>query len=232
MNEQETSTMPPIESLSDFTARHGQYVEIDFGVRLFADGAIASDGGREGLPTRREPPSDSIELLRLQRRFAEASRHTSPVRTYPDFEQLHGGQPVFEDGRFIFPDGTQCDRSRMFLTEPPSDPVERLRARRLYVAAKLRAEVQDFEAFKSDCLEKVKWAAINPSCCPPPPDAAEQLTRGKARIDNLRNELGTIDQQLGAAPQESAKQAHQQFEQVRRHKLGVQLKAIDAVTLD
>ena len=219
------------ETFAEFAARHGECIEIGIGVKLFADGAMATEGGLEGSPSRREPPSDPVEALRLRRRFEEARRRTE-VESYFHFAQRHGGQPVLVDRRLLFADGAECDQTTMFRIEPPTDPATLLRARKRYIEAKLRNEISAFEAFQSDCNEMARFAVQNRTCCPPPADAADQLRRGKQRIADLRKQLAALNDQLGGTPEGRVQSARRDSESERQHQLAEQLREIAGIRLD
>ena len=73
-----------VETFDEFCAKHGEYLDLSDGWRIFADGAAARYDGFGRLTARREVPSDPIELLRVQRVFisTKLEREQSDFRGY------------------------------------------------------------------------------------------------------------------------------------------------------
>jgi hypothetical protein len=105
------------------------------------------------------------------------------------------GLTIFEDGFKLLGSGARGDG--MYQMIEPEDDLAKLRAQRDYVAALLDKEEKDWFAFKSECMTQAQLHLTNPSSCPSAPhDAADQLQAGKERIEALRSNLATIDEQL------------------------------------
>ena len=100
-----------------------------------------------------------------------------------------------------------------------------------FFEAELEREVREFKEYKADCESMASWAARNSNCCPPSADAADQLNRGKKRIEKLRKQLAEIDQELGKSPEGVAKRKSEQHERVRHQKLNEQLRGITSVNI-
>ena len=143
-----------------------------------------------------------------------AARHGSYVNT------LSRGMRVDTGSRFVFADGATSDGERRH-TEPPEEPVARLRIVRLYWATKLKAETQDFENFRNSVVNQANLARRYANLAMPPEDAADQLKRGqvriaaiKARLSQIENEITDFDgtkarrEQLQRASNERAAQAN------------------------
>lgn len=100
-----------IETPEEFTQRHGEYITLDSGVRLFADGASSQqDDGWGRLGSRREPPTDPIALLQLRRAFV-STKLNREVAAFNNFRNA-----TLE----------QLDHARRFpaYCPPPSDRAE------------------------------------------------------------------------------------------------------------
>ena len=87
-----------VETFDEFSARHGEYLDVADGWRLFANGAAASNDGR--LTSFREPPLDPVELLRVQRVFVVAKLERERyewTRFYNDVSEQAGYALRFPD---------------------------------------------------------------------------------------------------------------------------------------
>lgn len=156
---------------------------------------------------------------------------TQSTEGWQEFVTKHGKDYVLAGNRFYWPNGAVSDRTATFFQDPPCDPTELLKARRRYFEAELEREVNEFNEYQAECQSMAHWNKQNPSCCPPPEDAADQLKRGKKRINALRKQLSEIDQELGKSPEGVAKRECEQRERERSQKLNEQLRGITSVQI-
>jgi hypothetical protein len=110
------------------------------------------------------------------------------IETAREFDVRHSQNgPKISDGqRELFQDGAVRLRTGVTV-EPPLEPAALLRAKREYVALKLRLEEQAWNAFKADCTQRLSDRATFGNGCPPPAhDAEQQLECGAQRIAKHR----------------------------------------------
>ena len=100
---------------------------------------------------------------------------------------------IFENGAIVHADGGE-------MVEPPTEHLANLRARRKWCQTVLDWEEREFTRFQDDALMKISAGERRLAVCGPPFDAAEQLTRGKQRIEKLRAQIAKIDKQLSDLP--------------------------------
>jgi hypothetical protein len=128
---------------------------------------------------------------------------------------MHGSEtvPDPENRCELLPDGARIDQWGMH--DPPADPGALLRAKRRFVELKLQVEENAFNTFHRECGEQLSIRQRYGNTVPPPPaDWREQLQRGKGRIRKLRVELGKLDREIAALPDEQARRAfHEQRQQ-------------------
>jgi hypothetical protein len=155
---------------------------------------------------------------------------TITIESYAEFSARHGGNPVPNRNVFLFPDGAKCSaENRDMREEPPTDPQQLLRFRRLYVATRLEQEVKAFNTFKYDCHERAQAAARCSAAVGPPLDAPAQLRAGKARIDALRAELADLDTRIEPTASQLREQSREEATRERQSALQSLLSDIDAV---
>ena len=132
------------------------------------------------------------------------------VESPQEFAQRHGNDSIeisrWRDGersptgRWLFGDGAQTtyDGTR---SEPPEDPSELLRLRRLYVSEQLERATSEFNSLKSECSEQAALSAKYSNLPSVDPGVVEELKSIKVRVDQYRAELQRLDAQLEQTPQ-------------------------------
>lgn len=86
--------------------------------------------------------------------------------------------------------------------DPPTERFALLRAKRLFVSAKLSKEASDYKAALSRYQEQAMWALRSPHTCPAvPAGAADAMREGLLYIEKLRGELKELDAQLAESPE-------------------------------
>lgn len=97
---------------------------------------------------------------------------------------------------YLFANGARSD-GHLNHFDPPINQWELLMARRRFTVLMLDDEETAWKTYKARVSEQVDWKREYPDSCPPPSSRAPQLLReGAARIQKLREDLGTIDHEL------------------------------------
>lgn len=160
------------------------------------------------------------------------------IETLDEFTARHGDYVVLENGTRLFANGATSrqddDWGRLgSRREPPTDPIAKLRVRRVYVAAKLEREVKAFHAYRDSVLEQLEHAQKFPMSCPPPDsDRAErQLKAGRERITNLQTEIARIDRELSETPEAKALREREKREAEVRQECADRHRTIAAINV-
>jgi hypothetical protein len=146
---------------------------------------------------------------------------------------MHGSEtvPDLENQCEWLPDGARINQWGMH--DPPADPAALLRAKLRFVELKLRAEENAFNTFHRECGEQLSIRQRYGNTVPPPPaDWREQLERGKGRIRKLRVELGKLDREIAALPDEQARQAFYEQRRQQSNDAGEALKELMTLRID
>ncbi len=151
---------------------------------------------------------------------------TTSTETFASFCRRHGDYIVVEEDARAASTGrtepaascsgmvplSQQTRHRLWWTRTALHPVENGKARRRYVAEKLRQEQDALYSFMKGVQEQAQHHLMSPSFCPPPPaDWKEQEGRGRARIAKLEQRLAELDEILEKLdPEIAARRARQE----------------------
>lgn len=155
------------------------------------------------------------------------------IETMQEFDARHSvdGPKLQVNGFELFPDGAIRDRMGNHV-ETPVEAGELLRAKRLYVKAKLRLEEEAFTNFKNGCEQqlanKMKYANTLPG---PPADAKQQLERGAERIEKLRGELAAMNREISQLPEETAHRAFWEERRANQQAAREQLSNLQSFTI-
>src|SRR4051812_10848702 len=135
------------------------------------------------------------------------------VESFEEFKQRHNCEVIqikqgdFEDA-WLFANGAACVLQKLGLNrslethEPPQEQFALLRAKRLFVAAKLGEESKAYQAALTDYQQQANLAAKYPHACPAVPKAAmASLRNGWDFIEKMRVDLEQLDQQLAQSPE-------------------------------
>jgi hypothetical protein len=128
---------------------------------------------------------------------------------------MHGGESMTDPENRCewFADGARIDQ--WGLHEPPTEASDLLRAKRRFIALKLSAEEEAFNNFRKECAEQLSIRQRYGSVVPPPPaDWEGQLESGSQRVEQLREQLASLDREISELPEEQARRAF--FEQRRQ----------------
>jgi hypothetical protein len=168
---------------------------------------------------------------------------TVSVETYPEFCERHGGRPAKVGvNRWLLPDGASVMDGGINPTmrEPPADPLQSLRLRRQYHAAKLASAESDFNKLKGALLGlldqyrlplQFHWSeSVTKEYGPPPPgaDGRAALRQLQAVVQERRDVLAAIDREINALPEVQ----EQRRQQAEREELGRQLREEQALVHD
>lgn len=175
---------------------------------------LSSDDNRTRASLNRELSAMRDELHQLNTILAQGFRES-----FADFRQRMGceyiqlgladGYPdsgcLVGRGTFLFQNGALSDGVANHY-EAPIEQAALLRLRKHFVATKLKREVAAFDQFKASCEQQASSHLLYPmSCPPPPPNAADELRAGKARIESLRSDLAEINREIATLPESRAK---------------------------
>jgi len=169
------------------------------GIQDAADRYATLQARRQEINATLEAERERAARLEAMRNELDAIDRTLPnlgKETLDAFAARQGckRKPIFVRGTgWLFENGAIHPGSLDFGREPPADPVELARTKRAYAARLLDHEEQAWHKFKADCISQAAMARQYSNCPPPPADAAQQLERGKARIEGLRAELQALD---------------------------------------
>jgi hypothetical protein len=157
---------------------------------------------------------------------------TIAVESYEEFAERHGGRPILVANDFLFADGARVNRENTRLrAEPPPDDFARLRFRRRYYLAHLQAEERAFASFQNRCHERAYLSSQFVNLPGVPDNAAEQLERGKKRIESLRAELEAVEAAILNTPEMAGHRQLQLVEQQRQANLSAAIAKISAIQI-
>lgn len=124
--------------------------------------------------------------------------------------------------RYLFEDGAvaveSSDRSTSYtLTDPPTDELELLKAKREFVQARLNREVAAFNDYRNETIEQLNFHRANPLNIPAPPATAEDdLRKGAERIQAVQQQLDELELSLNKHDPQRIHNAQLQEEISRR----------------
>lgn len=121
------------------------------------------------------------------------------IETFWEFAQRQGCPYVRRQHLFVFENGAQSTGDQH--ADPSPDEFERLRVQRVYVAAKLKVEQDEFADFKQYVQQQSAWAAKYSNLPGPPTTAPRDLAAGAKRIEALEARLAEIDARLAESPE-------------------------------
>ena len=153
------------------------------------------------------------------------------IEDFRDFEKRHGGESIEYGNRFLFPTGAACDLNFGARWEPPMERWALLKAKRGYIAAKLKIEEDAFYKFKADQSERAAWAKENRNMAGPQYDGVEQLTRGRDKVLRLREQLAAFDEALSNSPEAVGKRQGEQAERERIESINARLDEINSIEI-
>lgn len=130
------------------------------------------------------------------------------IETLNEFIARHGAH-VRVDNTLLFHDGALL-RDFQGPEEPPTDPYTLLILKREYTRAKVAATEQDFRNLKTGITNQTTFHSMGAGPAPPP-EAIEELRRLKGVVQELREKLGEIEEQIAACPETKARQAMNDF---------------------
>lgn len=130
-----------------------------------------------------------------------------------EFIQLDDGSYVFENGATCMVHIGDGFHRLVGSAEPPTERFALLRARRLFVHARLGMEAKAYESALSEYKQASANAARFPNVPPVPAAAMQSLRVGWDRVEALRQRLEKIDQQLDESPEAVLKRQRQQQDQ-------------------
>lgn len=137
------------------------------------------------------------------------------VYSTAEFRSMHGGESVIDNENRceLFADGALINKGVQI--DPPTDPQLLLRAKRRFIALKLKREKDAFELFSGECAQLLAHRARygNSSCPGPPAGYRQQIENGKERIAALQKELDALDRKIEMLPEEVG---HRAFQERRR----------------
>jgi hypothetical protein len=144
--------------------------------------------------------------------------------------------PEWERGTRLFANGARCVTdgfgwiSKRF--EPPTDRFELIRAKRIFVKAKLDREVGKWKNFRKQCDEMIhQIRQYGPYTPPPPADAAERLARGAERIKALKAQVAEFDEELKQSPDAKMRDKQAELSRAQDNKLKEQFRAIEEIKI-
>jgi hypothetical protein len=157
------------------------------------------------------------------------------IETMNEFEARHSkdGPKLgdVETSRELFADGAMRDAQGNGY-EPPTEPGELLRAKRRYVALKLRLEKDVVEAVQKKWIEEASNRITYSNHLPgPPPNAKELLEEWNQGIAKIRKELEAIDHEISKLPDEVARRASFEHQRQRQQSARGQLSEIVSVVI-
>jgi hypothetical protein len=134
-------------------------------------------------------------------------------------------------GSFLFENGALSDGVADHY-EAPIEQVTLFRLRKHFIETKLKREVAAFSEFKASCEQQAGYHLSSPMTCPPPPaNAVDQLRAGKARIEQLREQLTTLDRENPALLDKFANRAFLDQRRADQQSAREQLNAIAGMTI-
>ena len=152
------------------------------------------------------------------------------VESFQEFITRHGGDCVTVRGWMLFPDGTTCNEDFTIRRQSPSDPTELLNLRREYVQAKLKQADRDFRDLKNDALDQAHTSMNNRGLPPPGRGVPNELTRRKGIVEQLREQLASIEAEYAQTP-EAQRQRRRDAEELARQttiaSLAAEIQAIE-----
>jgi hypothetical protein len=102
-----------------------------------------------------------------------------------------------KDGRSLGENGSwwEGDAALFAYQEPPTDPLDLLRARREYWQTVYDNERKEFMEFRADAMERAN-NAVRYRNVPAPENAVGELLAGRQRLDEYRGKLREIDAEI------------------------------------
>jgi hypothetical protein len=161
---------------------------------------------------------------------------TITIETYQEFDTRHGNNGLHcgETNLVVWSDGAsvRADDADM-RSEPPTDPKELLRIRRLYRQEALRRAENEFTRTQNDFANAAALASRYSNLPGPPANAKEILQGLASRVHRERSILASIEKKLTENPSEEAQRIQQYQESLakNRAKAGEMLREITAVTI-
>lgn len=154
------------------------------------------------------------------------------IENWPEFCERQDCEYLPVSGQVIFANGATASMDTSMRRDPPTDPAQLTLLRQKFLGEKLRREIQDYHAFKEQCLNAIRFARSNWNAPPPPREAKAQLEAGKARIELLQAELASLEVDYLATPEGQAEVARQSFQLERQRELSAMEQDIMSVNCE
>lgn len=156
------------------------------------------------------------------------------IETFQEFRERHKYQTSVREGAnvMLYSDGAMSDdESGMIRKEPPTHPIELLKAKRRYLAARIKQQEEAFVNLKTGFAEQLAWSKRSSQCMPPPTNAVALLKKQGAYVRKLRAELADVDQQLNETDEAKQRRLAAEIRKADDARLAALQREIDAVTI-
>jgi len=153
------------------------------------------------------------------------------IETYREFAERHGNDPVDIGHRLLFGNGAMADHDGMRLQEPPGDPTERLKFRKLYVVEQVGRAEKKFHSLRKSFSEQASLAKRFRNLPSPPEDAPQLLMAIKAEVERWREELREVNAQLAETPESQENKQREEMDRDQYQRVADLSQRINEITI-